>query len=304
MVIGRPMEQKMRMELRQGMQLKQLLELRERLEQRVGDFERQILEKVELIDIDLDKSPYHIDMLQSLLVRESEEHDSLLGSIIKKKELTKMPIQKIIVESFNMEDIGLDLGTKRNVDAVTLVFEDDKQFSMTVSLDKDAVSEEGDSASYKEAAIPQQTDATASWSVQEYYGSQVLRDESGVRTLICKEFLDGQMLGNLTSEIFPAMTEEEKARMSRIAYAVGKMIANALTTLSGIPRDSNGLNIIIKESAGDVFTARYCDVEEIQKTPQALSKELKLLYRDFGEFGDEMLRGIREHYTGELPDTL
>ena len=57
------------LELRQA----QLIKLEQRLSQKTGKFEKQLLKKIELIDIDLDESPYHVDMLGVLVVRESEE---------------------------------------------------------------------------------------------------------------------------------------------------------------------------------------------------------------------------------------
>ena len=79
------------LELRQA----QLIKLEQRLSQKTGKFEKQLLKKIELIDIDLDESPYHVDMLGVLVVRESEEKKSLIGSIVEKSEMSDKPIQKI-----------------------------------------------------------------------------------------------------------------------------------------------------------------------------------------------------------------
>ncbi|OGY91288.1 MAG: hypothetical protein A3B31_00845 [Candidatus Komeilibacteria bacterium RIFCSPLOWO2_01_FULL_53_11] len=284
------------LELRQA----QLIKLEQRLSQKTGKFEKQLLKKIELIDIDLDESPYHVDMLGVLVVRESEEKKSLIGSIVEKSELSDKPIQKIIVERFSMEDISLDIGTKRNVDVITIVFEDGKELTLTVSLDKEAVDSIEKSPSYQEAQTLRQKGAGDTWAVQKYYGMEKVEDKEGLRVAICKEFLDGPMLANATTAIDPYMSEEEQARAKRLAYATGRMVANTLTQLGGVPKDSNPLNIIIiREDTADEHT-RYCDVEGIVTDEEGIRSELDRLKNEFKEYGGELFRGINEHYDGAL----
>ncbi|MEK7583859.1 MAG: hypothetical protein AAB490_01325 [Patescibacteria group bacterium] len=292
------MEQKlgMSLELRQA----QLLKLEQRLRLKTGKFEKQILERVELIDINLDESPYHTDMLGALIVRDSEKKKSLLGRIVEESKLSDKPIQKIIVERFSMEDISLDIGTKRNVDVITIVFEDDKELTLTVSLDKEAVDSIEKSPSYQEAQTLQRKGTADTWAVQKYYGMEKVEDSKGVRVAICKEFLDGPMLANTTTAIDPYMSEQEQAKTKRLAYATGRMVANTLTHLGGIPKDSNPLNIIILHGDADDEHTRYCDVEEIVTDEEGIRNELDRLKNEFQEYGGELFRGINEHYDGAL----
>jgi hypothetical protein len=77
------------------------------------------------------------------------------------------------------------------------------------------------------------------------------------------------------------------------------MIASCLNELSGVPRDSNGLNIIIGENQQG-FTARYCDVEGIVRDTDSVQKEIKLLKESFGEFGTHFTDALQKGYAGDL----
>ena len=114
----------------------------------------------------------------------------------------------------------MDIGTKRNVDVITIVFEDGKELTLTVSLDKEAVDSIEKSPSYQEAQTLRQKGAGDTWAVQKYYGMEKVEDKEGLRVAICKEFLDGPMLANATTAIDPYMSEEEQARAKRLAYGL------------------------------------------------------------------------------------
>lgn len=290
----------MRLDMSQHLEQKILLSLIEKLEQRIGIFEKQILEKAEFVDIDLEgeASQYHVDMLESLVVRELEDQDSLIACVVKSKHKTIADIEKLIVESFSLGDISFDIGTKRNVDVVTLIFSGDQSFTMTVSLDKERVIDMKDSPSFKESEILQNIDSDKTWAVQKYFGSieVVDVDTGGKRFLICKEFLDGQMLGNFTTDLHNSEELYGKHNMERLAYATGKAVANILTELGGVPLDSNPLNLIVLGVVdSEEITVRYCDVEELRTDKAGINKEIVLIGKSFGYLADHFKRGIKEN---------
>lgn len=292
------------MRLTQRMELSQrlLLELQQELALKLGQFEKQILDKVKLPDIDLDDddSQYHIDMLRALVVR-GEDEQSLLGRITAEAGMTEKDIQRIRVESFRQEDVSFDIGTQRNVDLVTLEIEGGKEAVMTVSMDREEVEDIVDSPSYSEYEAISDVDSEKSWCVQDVYGFTEVESAEGVRGLICKEFLPGQMLEDILIE---AQVDPESVReglIETLAAQAGRMIANALQELGGVPTDSNGLNIIVPiAEITDKTRLRYCDVEDIRTDAKGLKHEITLLKKQFGKFGDAFMQAIREHYKGDL----
>lgn len=283
----------------QEMDLKQTMTMRLELGHHIGEFEHQIIDKTEFIDIDINSedSIYHVDMLGGLIVRNSEEEDSLLGGIVRNNNESIKDIEKIVVESFDFQEIDFDLGTKRNVDLVTLIHDGGQKFIMTVSIDKIVRENIKDSPSYKEAEVLRNADPSTAWSVQKYFGYHTIHyaDYDETKGLVCKEFLPGQMVANLTNDIERAVEEYGEGTMKNTARAIGKMLANALDEFGGIPIDSNTLNIIVLETESGEITARYCDVEGIQQDDKGMRHELQLLMKEFGMFGAEILQSLKEN---------
>lgn len=294
----------MQIEMGQRMHLEQQLvqQLREELRLKLGDFERQILDKVKFQNVDLSSpsSRYHIDMLRALIVRASEDEHSLLGKIVTDSGATEKDIQQVIVESFNQADISFGIGQKRNVDRIVLVMENGMVAEMTVSLDKEYVTDASASPSLREAAILSGRDQDRVWSVQQCYGSTVLEDKEGIRGIVCKEFLEGEMLANLLTDIEDAVARYGEDHLRNVARSVGKMIANALTEFGGVPEDSHSLNIIVTHPEGKDVQTRYCDVEGIRKDQKGITHELKMLKAEFGKFAEDFITSLREDYKGEV----
>ncbi|MEK7616239.1 MAG: hypothetical protein AAB420_03485 [Patescibacteria group bacterium] len=280
------------------LRLRQKSELDLRLEQKFGDFERDLWDTAEFQDIDIEnpKNAYHRDMLQAILLRSPETGTSLIGQILREQEdLREEDIDKIIVESFQFDDIDLDLGTKRNVDRVVLVCKDMRTLTMTVSIDKARVENIYDSPTMQETnTIQEIKDPLLTWAVQKWYGTTVVKDGKGIRAVICKEYVPGTILNALTLDLEVAEMEYGEQFIRQVAYAVGKMIANVRAGFDGIPIDSNPFNIIIDTKDDGNITARYCDVERILTEPQEMNREISLIKKEFGKYAEEVERGIKE----------
>jgi len=85
-----------------------------------------------------------------------------------------------------------------------------------------------------------------------------------------------------------------------LAYSIGQAVANILTELGGVPLDSNPLNLIVQGFEHGQISVRYCDIEELRTTPEAISKEIELIAEPLGQYASEFKRGIFEHYQGHL----
>ncbi|OGI94141.1 hypothetical protein A3A07_00890 [Candidatus Nomurabacteria bacterium RIFCSPLOWO2_01_FULL_41_52] len=286
--------------LEQRISARLLIELR----QDVGKFEKQILKKVEFVGIDPEEpeSQYHYEVLGTLVLRASEDRESLLGQIVRENYIDIEDVQKVMVESFELQDIDLDLGTKRNVDLITLVLKDEKEFSVTVSIDKHATHDIHQSPSFQESQALSNIDTGKAWAVQRFLGYKTIEDsvDGKFKGLICKEFIPGEVLGNVTADIELSKETHGEAAMKKLAYAVGKMFANCLNEFGGVPRDSNSLNIIIVNSNLENPVTRFCDVEEVRRDEAGIKLELRLMVAEFEEFGNEVTRGIKDNLSEEL----
>ncbi|MBI2984137.1 MAG: hypothetical protein HYY50_00725 [Candidatus Kerfeldbacteria bacterium] len=130
------------MSIRLEARLEQAQRLVQRLEQRlkmhVGHLERQLLKKVEYVNVDFEdpRSRYHVEMLGEFVFKESEGQPSFASQVLEANGVVEDQLEKVIIESFEQEDISLDVGTKRNVDRALLVLADGKTIAVTLSLDK------------------------------------------------------------------------------------------------------------------------------------------------------------------------
>lgn len=269
-----------------------------------GKFEKQILKKVEFVGIDPEdqEAQYHYEILGTLVLKEGDDPDSLLGQIVKKNCINIEDVQKVVVESFELQDIDLDLGTKRNVDLITLVLRDQSDLSLTVSIDKYATHDVAQSPSFQESQALSNVDASKAWAVQRFFGYKTIEDsvDGRFKGFICKEFVPGEVLGNFTADLETAKETYGEEAMKRLAYAVGTMFANCLNELGGVPRDSNSLNIIVVNSNLENPVTRFCDVEEVRKDDAGIRLELRLMVTEFGEFGGEVVRGIKDNHREKI----
>lgn len=291
--------------LERNQEQKILLKLSQELKRHIGKFEKQILEKTEFFDINFDteSSKYHIEMLRSVVMKESKDEDSVIAQVVKIHNKNIDDIEKVIVESFSLGDMSFDIGTKRNVDLLTIVFNGGEYLAITVSLDKETFEDITESPSFQEAEILKNIDSSKVWSLQKYFASIEVKDKNGQkRFLNCKEFLEGQMLGNFMADLVFFEIQYGRSRMEELAYATGKAFANTLTELNGVPSDSNPLNLIVKglEPGGEEIVVRYCDVEELVVDQAGIDHEVRLIHKAFGWFGDYFKKGISENYQGKL----
>ena len=286
--------------------LEQRISARLRMEFRhdVGKFEKQILKKVEFVGIDPEdhEAQYHYEILGTLVMRGVEDKESLLGQIVRKNFINIKDVQKVMVESFELQDIDLDLGTKRNVDLITLVLKNKNELSITVSIDKYAHDNIEQSPSFQESQALSGIDTSKAWAVQRFFGYKTIEDsvDGRFKGFICKEFIPGEVLGNVTADIEMAKETHTEEAVKKLAYAVGKMFANCLNEFGGVPRDSNSLNIIIVNSNLEDPVTRFCDVEDVRKDDAGIRLELRLMVAEFGEFGREVVRGIKDNHRGKL----
>lgn len=274
-----------------------IVALHQDLVNKIGRFEGELLEKVEFANVDLDdpKNAYHIDVLKALVVKGLVDHESLVSGILKKFGLTKENIQQVIIESFTVEDIGLDIGTKRNVDLFRIILNDNKEVSFTVSVDKYGNENIENSPSISEAKTLKNIYTAKMQCVQKYFGHTAYIDSQGLsRGVICKEFLPGMMLGNYTADLQFAVEQMGAQAIKNIAYATGKMIGYSMKNLGGIPSDSNPLNIIIDQSADGEISARFCDVEALRTNNKDIEHETGALKNCFGRFQKDFLQGISD----------
>ncbi len=276
--------------------------LRQELWQTLGTVERQILKKVDLKDFvpDDTSTAHHLDILRGLVSIDTELGTSLINHMLTETGLTVEDLERVIIERFTLEDLSFEIGSKRKVDRVILELVDKCVAVLTASLDIEPVSNIEASPSWQEARTLADVNFKKAWCVQECYGYATLEDERGTRVLICKEFIPGQMLENFFVDFSTSLERHGAPYLQRVAYTVGKMVANALTELGGIPRDSTPMNIIIDEDTEGGIIARYCDVEDIRRDTRGISWELHLIASDLGAFAVDMERGIQEHYTGNL----
>ncbi|MEK7094834.1 MAG: hypothetical protein AAB886_01875 [Patescibacteria group bacterium] len=266
----------------------------------LGSFECEVLKRLsfENIDFDRDDTTYHFDIVRGLFVPKEGEETSLMFRILQDTGLAPEQVQSVKIEAFKVADISMNVGTKRDVDRIWLKLDDGCQAVMTASLDKEPVQHIDESPSLEEAETLRGVNTDKAWCVQKLYGSTVIKDIHGLRGLICKEYLDGTMLGNYVIDREETVRTHGADCIPRIAESVTDMLINALDTIGGVPRDSNMFNVIVCTNNG--FHTRYCDVESIRKDTNGIVQEINMLASDFGPFGKEIILKLKKRFQ-ELP---
>jgi len=303
------------MELRQS--FRQNLSIRQELVQELlilerlnlGHFEKQILEKISFSDeideeiegIESTEESEHIRILQALVMRESMESMSLLGTMAKEAGITEEDIQKIEVEEFEVEGLGYDIGTKRFVNKIRLTIKGGKCMWATVSMDRELYYVAESSPTYAEIEALKAAGKSKAWCLQRFLGGITMEEEEGYISVIGKEFIPGNMLINLGFELpmggddsscfDSGFIDEFSNENSEIEYrireavsrAVGKAVGNAMRELLGVPNDSTPLNLIVYQDDDNGVFVRWCDVEGITKTQKELLGELSLIREMIGK---------------------
>lgn len=288
MGMGLELSQTLRPELAQHLVAK----LEQRLKLHVGNVERQLLAKVEFANVDFEspRSRYHLDMLGEFVMKEAEEQPSLASRVLLEHGYSAEQLEKIVIESFDQEDVSFDIGTKRNVDAAHLVLENGQSLTVSLSLDKRAVTNPADSPSLQEASALSVLNDEKMWSVQRYYGSSRVEKKDKFRGFIVKEFLPGSMLGNYLSA---GEGEIEPDRLKRVAFATGQSFANSLERIHGLPKDANPMNLIVDEREDGTIVVRNCDVEGFVSDPAGIEHELKAIRASLGPYAADFDRGLQ-----------
>lgn len=292
------MRMSMHKELRQELAQKLVMRLEHKLKLHVGNVERQLLKLVEFPNVDFEdpKSRYHMEMLSEFVYKERVEDRSLASEVLAVHGLTEDDLEKIEIESFDQEDISIDIGTKRNVDRARMVLADGRSVAVTLSLDKQGVNDSATSPSLSEAAALRGVDPTKVWSVQRLYGSRDVAKRGRHRGFVVKEYLEGTMLGNYFQDTPPLDHPQHEIRemYHGIARATGRSFANAIEQLGGVPHDANPLNLIVGEDADRDFLVRNCDVEAIKHEIRSLGKVL-------GGYAQDFYAEIPATFRPELP---
>ncbi len=296
------MRMSMRPELRQELAQQLVHRLELKLKFHVGNVEKQLLKLVEFPNVDFDdpRSRYHMEMLGEFVFKQQVEDRSLASEVLAAHGLTEDDLEKIVIESFDQEDISFDIGTKRNVDRAQMILADGRSVAVTLSFDKQGVNDPAASPSLREAAALKDVDVTKAWSVQRLYGSRDVVKRGRHRGFVVKEYLDGSMLGNYFE--YPPPPDSPQAEQYRaIARATGQSFTNAIEQLGGVPHDANPLNLIVGEDADRNLLVRNCDVEAIERGPDSIKHEIRALGNALGPYASDFYAEIPAAYRPVRP---
>ena len=294
------------MQLTQTIQQQQTINLLllQNLTLRMGVFEQQIISNAEFVDGIQEKleqsgnveNTMYYKILRSLIVRKSEKDISLVGEMALAAGICQGDVQKVIVEHFQMGELGYELGTKRYVVKIKLVLKGGKCMEASVSLDREATTEEEPSPSLEEAETLGDADPEKAWCLQRLLGYKVQPHGKKFLTIIAKEFLRGRMIFALgfTASGMPSQLPKGDRILAQVAYAVGKAVRNALGELGGIPNDSNPMNIIAIHDDSNGVHARWCDAEGLARDKRSIEHEIRLLRESMGPYAQKFDAGMED----------
>jgi len=257
----------------------------------------ELLKRLDLANIDLSgpRSQYHLDIIRALFQKPENDglphrRDTLLLDVADQLEVDVGRVRGIKVEVFRLEDISLDIGTRRDVDLVTL--ETDKgDLTFTVSLDKDPHQVAGESHSRQEAnTLMSSNTSQGRWATQRCYGYVTVRIGGRPRGVIVKEFLPGVMLGTYTGYIGRPEEAVISESLRVLAFAHGRMIGNIIQTSGGFPVDMTPENVIVNEQDG--VTCRTCDLSGIDRNGANWLKSLGIDLKMWEKYGWHYLFGV------------
>jgi len=212
-------------------------------------------------------------------------------------EINSEVIEKIAIEKMKLEDISLEMGTRRNVDHVEIGLKD-KVYSFTVSIDRRPLEETGRSESLEEAKVLAQLSKKHIKALQRYFGSSKI-NRKGKRGVIFKEYLSGYVLENFTALIGTEYEKEKKDLLSKIALSCGEMIGEFYKETKSLPQDLHGLNIIINEEEEEIIS-RLCDVSGLAYGPREILHELSFLFEEFRHFESNIIKGFTKATSPEI----
>lgn len=261
----------------------------------------ELIKKIDFPNIDLNDpaNQYHLDMIRALF--QKPENDGLphrlgknLYDVIDKMGLNLDQVRGIKVEIFKVEDISLDVGSRRDVDLVTLETDRDT-ITFTVSLDKAPFRHVGESHSRQEAnVLMSQNTSQGRWATQRCFGFVTVEINGRPHGSVLKEFLPGVMLSNHI-QIIGSPEEDMYARdLCIIAFNHGRMIGNIIGTTGGFPIDMTPENVIVNDNDG--VTCRTCDLSSVETSGESWLKRLEIDIKMWKKYAWHYLFGI----TSEL----
>ena len=248
----------------EGMMIKRGLNL--------SDTDRALLWRTEILNCDPlnPDHAYHYEIIGALF--SPVQTDGLahtqrkyIYDILEKIGLPPEEINKIVIEgALLVDNISFDLGTRREVDRITVIDSSGKRYSFTASLDKEAHSGEGLTHSEEEFNTLLPIHMLAWRVVQALYG--ICRKPVGAsnhRAIIFKEYLEGVALGL----IYENLTLEQK---QAVAAKVGEMLGRFYGLTDSAPGDMNNLNVIVNDTAEGI-SCRICDLSNTEKNKKKIA---------------------------------
>lgn len=282
---------------REDLFLNNLAILAQELQRNDFDYDEwKIIEGLELGNIDLaeEKNIYQLQLIKALLER--TQHGSMLKSVL--TQMGELPsIAKIECRKMMVDDLGKNIGTKREVDLVTIIFKNGEKAEFTTSIDIASCYEDEETASEREAANLHLLRNRDVQGVQKLYGFRKIEVEDPYsedpknKVVICKEYLEGEMLEGYIMDIDHTVEQIGEEAFRRIAYLTGYTMQEAVTKSGFVVKDSNPLNFIVGEKNGEIFV-RYCDADTISNDQRETAIEFRLLRPRFGKYAADFDAGM------------
>jgi hypothetical protein len=271
----------------------------------------RLIRKIVFSDIDLDhpNSQYHLHLVRALFQKVERDgvfhrKQKYIYDIADQLGIRFSNVRQIKFDLRTVEDISHNIGSRRDVDCITLVADDGKSFTFTVSLDKKPYRQIGESHSLQEAdtLIPLNGSENL-WAVQKCYGATKVIIGSGLHGIVFKEFLPGRMVSNFTNIVGSPFENEYRSDLPVVAFSHGRMIGNIFHSTGAFPIDMNPENVIIDDR--DVIICRTCDLNGLERDLERGLAFLRIDIRDWGSFAKYFLFGIfTELDNGEIDQTF
>lgn len=259
----------------------------------------ELIKKITLSGIDLNdpKNQYHLDMIRAMFQKEKMIYD-VAGQL----GIDFTGVRKIKVEVFKVANISMDIGTRRDVDLVTLETDRGK-INFTVSLDKEPYRHVGESHSRQEANILMSSNTSQGrWATQRCLGFTSVEINGQPHGAITKEFLPGVMLTGFTRVVGTPEEEMLAPHLRVVAFNHGRMVGNILQTTGGFPIDTTPENVIVNDEKG--VSCRTCDLNGVETTGNAWLKGLETDMKMWKNFAWHYLFGLTSELNAAKRDSF
>ena len=241
-----------------------------------------IIGKIALVDIDLTQpeNEYHLHMIRALF--QNVERDGLphrkekyIYDIADRLDINLDQAHQVKVDIIQVEDISMNIGTRRDVDRICIVTEQG-EVSFTISLDKKPYAHINESHSKQEAdvLIPYASSQNL-WATQDCFGFTTIRIAGRAHGVIFKEYLPGVMISNHTTIVGSGYERDFARDLPIVAFSHGRMVGNIIDQTGAFPEDMNPENVIIDDTTEVV--CRTCDLSGLERD---FARGIKLLFTD------------------------